>query len=136
MDPSDASRNIQDYELQVSRALPAAAGSVTSADLLLGNADFPYPEGFRFGVRLPAISAAILPAGIDLTIELLNGSSASPTTVISTKVVTGVATVGLPAQVVELPFSRNADPIFAVKYTTAATSGDASGLAALSGPLF
>ena len=136
MDPSDASRNIQDYELQVARALPAAPGSVTSDDLTLGNADFPIAEGFRFGVRLPAISAAILPDGIDLTIELLNGASASPTTVIATKVVTGVASVGLPAQVVELPFARVADPIFAVKYTTAATATDASGLIAKSGPLF
>ncbi len=128
-------QNRQDASLQVTRALTAADGSVTSGDLNIGTAGFPQAEGWSFGVRLPLIATALLAAADTITIELLNGAAATPTTVIATKVVTGTS-ADTPAQTVRLGVPRDAGAFFAVKFTTAGTTGDMSGLTATCGPLF
>lgn len=135
MSVNDHSQNRQDASLSVDRALPTSDGNVTSADIVIGTAGFPHAEGFSMGARIPALTATHLPSADTLTVELLNGSSATPTTVIATRVITGDGATAA-AQTVRLGVPRDAGIYFAIKITAAGTTGDMSALTAVCGPLF
>jgi len=132
---SEYARNIQDTNLQVSRALTAADGNVTSSDIILGTAGFPQVEGLEMCVRLPELAAAELASADTLTIELQNGTAATPTTTIATEVITGTGSA-IPAQTIRFGIPRDAGVYFNVKFTTAGTTGDMSDKTAYVGPLF
>lgn len=132
---NDHAKNISDASLNVSRALPTADGNVTSSDIVIGVANFPQAGNWEMGVKLPDLTATHLPSADTLTIELLNGSSATPTTVIAQKVITGTGST-IQAQTVRLGIPSDAGPYFAVKFTAAGGTGDMSGVTAVCGPLF
>ena len=135
MSVNDHAQNRQDASLSVDRALPTADGNVTSADIVIGTAGFPQAEGFSMGVRLPDLTSTHLPNADTLTVELLNGASATPTTDIATRVVTGDGSTAA-AQTVRLGVPRDAGSYFAIKMTAAGGTGDMSALTAVCGPLF
>ena len=72
-------RNISDAKFVVTRALPTADGTVTSADIDLG-ADVHKPEDVELEITIPALTATHLPNGDTLTITVQGGAAATPTT--------------------------------------------------------
>lgn len=117
-------RNLQDASFVITRALTAADGSVTSSDIDLG-ADTYKPEVFELNVNVPSLSASELASADTLTVEVLNGAAASPTTVIASRVLTGTGSASS-EQNYRFRLPSNAGRFLAVKFTTAGTTGDMS----------
>lgn len=132
---NDHAPNISDSNLNVTVALPEADSTSTSSDITIGTAGFPQSGTFEMGVKIPDLTSTHLPSADTLTVELLNGSSATPTTVISQKVITGTGST-IEAQTVRLGVPSDAGIYFAVKFTAAGGTGDMSGVNAVAGPLF
>lgn len=124
----NVSRNIKDAGLSVDRALTAADGSVTSADLDL---DAVQPgvtlEACELLVEIPALLAAELASADTLTIAVQAGAAAAPTTALRGMgaVITGDGNA-IAAQSFRFRLPSDCPRYVNVKFTTAGTSGDMS----------
>jgi hypothetical protein len=71
-------RNIQDATYVITRALPTADGTVTSADIDLG-ADVHKTENVELEITIPALNATQLPDADTLTVTVQAGAAVTPT---------------------------------------------------------
>ena len=76
---NEYSRNIQDLNYIVTRALPTADGTVTSSDIDLG-ADVHKTETVELAITVPALNSTQLPNADTLTITVQAGAAETPTT--------------------------------------------------------
>lgn len=122
-------RDIQDYSLTVTRALPTADGTVTCSDFDLGAEDYK-GENYELVIAVPALSATLLPNADTLTITVQAGSSATPTTTLNlVKVITGTGST-IAAQDVRFRLPSNTPRYLNVKFVAAGGTGDMSGVSA------
>jgi len=76
---NEFARNIRDAAHIITRALPTADGTVTSADFDLG-ADAYKGENYELEIVIPALNSTQLPNADTLTITVQAGAAANPTT--------------------------------------------------------
>jgi hypothetical protein len=124
-------RNIKDTLTTVTRALPTADGTVTSADIDLGaiNAGLSL-EKVELSIEVPALSATLLPNADTLTITVQGGASATPSTSINlVKVITGTGST-IAAQEIRFRLPSDCPRYVNVKFVAAGGTGDQSGVSA------
>ena len=124
-------RNIKDTLTTVTRALPTADGTVTSADIDLGaiNAGLSL-EKVELSIEVPAISATLLPNADTLTITVQGGASATPSTSLNlVKVITGTGST-IAAQEIRFRLPSDCPRYVNVKFVAAGGTGDQSGVSA------
>lgn len=125
---NELSRNIKDAEFVVTRALPTADGTVTSADLDLG-ADDHKPEEVELEIIVPALNATQLPNADTLTITVQGGASATPTTPLFVlPTITG--STGYAGGTFRFRLPSNCPRYVNVKFVAAGGTGDISGSSA------
>jgi len=124
-------RNIQDYLLTVTRALPTADGTVTSSDIDLGAVSpGDSMEHMELVVAVPALSSTLLPSADTLTITVQAGAAAAPTTSINiVKVITGTGST-IAAQDLRFKLPSDVARYVNVKFVAAGGTGDQSGVSA------
>lgn len=121
---STFARKVQDKAHIITRALPTADGTVTSADIDLGTGI--KPENVELEITIPALTATELPNADTLTITLQSGDSATPTTALHAfPVITG--STGHAGSVLRYRFPSNAGRYNNVKVVAAGGTGDISG---------
>lgn len=126
---NEFARNIQDKDLTLSRALPTADGTVTSADFDLGSA--PYKgENFELEITIPALSSTLLPSADTLTMTVQGGNSAAPTTSLGIVHVTTGTGSTVAQQKLRYRLPSNCPRYVNVKFVAAGGTGDQSGVAA------
>lgn len=125
------SRNIQDYNFTITRALPTADGTVTSTDLdLEAVAPGVTGESIELLIAVPALSAVLLPSADTLTITVQNGAAAAPTATLNlVKVITGTGST-IAAQDVRFRLPSTCARYLNVKFVAAGGTGDQSGVSA------
>lgn len=131
---NEFARNIKDSTYSVTRALTAADGNVTSTDIDLG-ADVFKGENYELSIYVPSLTGSQLASADTLTIQVQNGSAASPTTEIGRFVLTGTGST-LVEQDFRFRLPSNAGRYLNVKFTTAGTTGDMSAKSAIVRLLF
>jgi hypothetical protein len=124
-------RYVKDYLTTVTRALPAADGTVTSSDIDLGAvAAGDSLEPVELCIEVPALSAALLPSADTLTITVQGGAAAAPTTSLNlVKVITGTGST-IAAQEVRFRLPSSCPRYVNVKFVAAGGTGDQSGVSA------
>jgi len=130
-------RNLQDALLKVTRALPTADGTVTSADIDLQNtAPGVGLDNVELVIDLPALTSTHLPSADTLTITLQGGASATPSTSLGiTKVVTGTGST-IAAQSLRFRLPPDCPRYINAKFVAAGGTGDISGVSATVGLRF
>ena len=121
---NEFSRNIQDADLTITRALPTADGTVTSTDFDLSAA--PYKgETVELEITIPALTATHLPNADTLTVTVQNGATATPTaSLFSLPVITG--STGYAGGVLRYRLPSNVARYLNVKFVAAGGTGDIS----------
>ncbi len=128
-------RNRKDAALLVTRALPTADGTVTSADIDLGPEAYK-GENYELSIELPALTATHLPTADTLTITVQAGAAATPTTTLGlSKVVTGTGST-IEAQDIRFRLPSDCPRYLNVKFVAAGGTGDMSGVSATIAPRF
>lgn len=122
---NEQSRNIQDATFVLTRALPTADGTVTSADIDLGP-DVHKPEEVELEVTIPALSAVQLPNADTLTLTIQGGSAASPTTSINLVHVTTGTGSAIAEQKLRFRLPSNCPRYINAKFVAAGGTGDIS----------
>jgi hypothetical protein len=120
-------RNIKDASAntRITRALPTADGTVTSADIDLG-AEAYKGENFELQIEIPALTSTHLPSADTLTLTIQAGASATPTTSTGiTHLTTGTGST-IAAQVVRFRLPSNIARYVNVKAVAAGGTGDIS----------
>lgn len=118
------SRQIQDALFVVTRALPAADGTVTSSDIDL-KADAMKPENVELHITVPALTATHLPNADTLTITVQAGAAATPTTALfSLPVITG--STGYAGNTFKFRLPPDCPRYLNVKFVAAGGTGDIS----------
>lgn len=132
MASSDFSRNINDANFSVTRALPVAVnGNVTSTDFNLEGGTYNAPSHMELEVVVPALNATQLPNAATLQVTVQGGASASPTTeLFRAPVITGAGGVGAAAVTFRYRLPSNCPKFLNVKFQGAGTTGDQSGATA------
>ena len=126
---NEFARNIADAALTISRALPTADGTVTSADFDLG-ADAYKAENFELEITIPALSATLLPTADTLTVTVQGGATAAPSTSLGlTHLTTGTGST-IAEQKVRFRLPSNCPRFVNVKFVAAGGTGDQSGVSA------
>lgn len=121
---NENSRNIQDAQFSITRALPTADGTVTSADFDLG-ADVHKPEEVELEITVPALNATQLPDADTLTITVQGGAAATPTTALfGLPVITG--STGYAGSTFRFRLPSNCPRYINVKAVAAGGTGDIS----------
>ncbi len=121
-------RDIKDYSLTVTRALPTADGTVTSSDFDLGLSPGPALEGAELVVAIPALTSTHLPSADTLTLTVQSGASATPSTSINiVKVITGTGST-IAAQDWRVKLPSDTARYVNVKAVAAGGTGDISGV--------
>jgi hypothetical protein len=121
-------RNIQDKTFVITRALPTADGTVTSADIDLGT-DVYKPEEVELEITVPALNATQLPNSDTLTITVQNGAAATPTaSLFVLPTITG--STGYAGGTFRFRLPSNAARYLNVKFVAAGGTGDISGASA------
>lgn len=123
---NEFAKKIQDAELIETGALPEADGtSYTSADFDMGAGSYK-PDLCELELSIPELSATNLPSADTLTITVVGGSSASPTTTLNLeKVVTGTGST-IAAQTVRFRLGSDCPRYVRVKMVAAGGTGDMS----------
>ena len=121
-------RNIKDAAHLITRALPTADGTVTSADFDLETANAGRSlENVELSVGLPALTSTHLPSADTLTITVQGGAAATPSTSLGlTKVVTGTGST-IDAQDLRFRLPPDCPRYVNVKFVAAGGTGDISG---------
>jgi hypothetical protein len=122
-------RNIQDYNLKITRALPTADGTVTSTDLDLGAVSPGVTlEGAELVIEIPALSSTLLPSADTLTLTVQGGAAVTPSTSLDiSKVITGTGST-IAAQEWRVKLPQNCPRYVNVKAVAAGGTGDQSGV--------
>lgn len=124
---SNFARKVQDKAHIITRALPTADGTVTSADIDLGLGIV--PENIELEITIPALNATQLPNADTLTITIQNGAAATPTTALHIlPVITGSS--GYAGGTFRYRFPSTAARYANVKIVAAGGTGDISGATA------
>jgi len=129
---STFARNLQDRALTISRALPTADGTVTSADFDLDTNTYGFlTENMELDIALPALTGTHLPNADTLTITVQSGNSATPTATLGlVRVVTGTGST-IAAQNLRFRLPSNTGRYVNVKFVAAGGTGDISGVSAV-----
>jgi hypothetical protein len=134
---NEFARNIADASLIVTRALPTADGTVTSADIDLGPpGSGMFPESCELAVSIPALSALELPNSTTLTLTIQGGASATPTTSLNIVHVTTGTGSTIAEQKLRFRLPSNCPRYINVKFVAAGGTGDQSGKTATASLLF
>jgi hypothetical protein len=122
-------RNIQDYNLKITRALPTADGTVTSTDLDLGAVSPGVTlEGAELVIEIPALSSTLLPSADTLTLTVQGGAAVTPSTSLNiSKVITGTGST-IAAQEWRVKLPQDCPRYVNVKAVAAGGTGDQSGV--------
>jgi len=121
---NEHSRNLQDDNFVISRSLPTADGTVTSADIDLG-ADVHKSENVELEIMVPALNATQLPNADTLTITVQNGAAATPTAALFVlPTITGSS--GYAGGTFRFRLPSNAARYLNVKFVAAGGTGDIS----------
>ena len=129
--PNEFSRNIQDADLTKARALTAADGSVTSADLDLGtNSKGFLTEEQELEVRIPALTAGMLALNDAIAIVVQGGAAATPTTSLGLSATLAGSASGTTETAFRFRLPANCPRYVNVKFTSSGTSGDMSAVSA------
>lgn len=132
---NEFARNIQDTDFIVTRALPTADGTVTSADLDLG-ADIYKGENFELEVTIPSLTSTLLPAASTLTMTAHGGSAAVPTARLNfVQITTGTGST-IAEQKIRFRLPSNCPRYVNVKFVAAGGTGNMSGVSATAKVLF
>jgi hypothetical protein len=128
---NEFARNIKDTLTTVTRALPTADGTVTSADIDLGAVlAGPSLEKVELSIEVPALSATLLPNADTLTITVQGGASATPSASLNlVKVITGTGST-IAAQEIRFRLPSDCPRYVNVKFVAAGGTGDQSGVSA------
>jgi hypothetical protein len=123
-------RQIRDALLSVTRALPTSDGTVTSADIDLGQLHYS-PEDVELEVYVPSLNSTQLPSADTLTITVQGGNSATPSSSLGlVKVITGDGSDSVPQRFLfRLP--SDCGRYINVKFVAAGGTGDISGSSAV-----
>lgn len=125
-------RSIIDGELnQIDVALPTANGTSYSADIDLGSGD--YKAGnYDLLVTVPDLTPTHLPNADTLTVNVVAGATASPTTkILSTiAVYTGASNSGAPGSTTQVRLPSNVAQYVRIQFVAAGGTGDMSAVAA------
>jgi hypothetical protein len=122
-------RNINDAEFVITRALPTADGTVTSADIDLGVTPRFSPENVELEITVPALNSTQLPNADTITITVQGGAAATPTTLLwVAPVITGSS--GYAGGVLRYRLPSNCPRYLNVKFVAAGGTGDISGSSA------
>lgn len=117
-------RAIKDKLFVVTRALPTADGTVTSADIDLGSDAFK-PEEVELHIIVPALNSTQLPNADTLTITVQAGASATPSTsLFSLPVITG--STGYAGNTFKFRLPPACPRYLNVKFVAAGGTGDIS----------
>lgn len=122
---------MKDLNLTITRALPTADGTVTSADLDLGSAaPGASVKDAELHIELPALSATLLPNADTLTVTVQSGESPTPsaTTGLS-RVITGTGST-IAAQTLQFRLPPTVGRYVNVRFAAAGGTGDQSGVSA------
>jgi hypothetical protein len=120
-------RNIKDAAFNITRALPTADGTVTSADfdfesVLAG----PSLENVELSIEVPELSAANLPSADTLTLTVQGGAAATPSTTLHlARVITGTGST-IAAQEFRFRLPSDCPRYINVKAVAAGGTGDMS----------
>jgi len=124
---STFARKVQDAAFSITRALPTADGTVTTADFDLGTGV--KPENVELELVIPALNATQLPNADTLTITVQHGAAATPTTeLLRLPVITGSS--GYAGGTFRLRLPSNTLQYLNVKIVAAGGTGDISGATA------
>lgn len=133
--PNEFARNIQDTDLTITRALPTADGTVTSADFDLG-ADIYKGENFELEVTIPSLTAVLLPSADTLTMTVQGGAAVAPTASLNlVQITTGTGST-LAEQKIRFRLPSNCPRYVNVKFVAAGGTGNMSGVSATAKLLF
>jgi hypothetical protein len=133
--PNEFARNIQDSDFIVTRALPTADGTVTSADFDLG-ADIYKGENFELEVIIPALTSTLLPTSSTLTMTVQGGAAVTPTTSLNlVQITTGTGST-VAEQKIRFRLPSNCPRYVNVKFVASGGTGDMSGVSAMAKVLF
>lgn len=131
MASSDFSRNINDANFSVTRALPTSNGTVTSTDINIEGGTYNAPENVDLEIVIPALNATQLPNASTLQVTVQGGASASPTAeLFRAPVLTGAGGVGAASVTHRFRLPSNCPKFLNVKFVGAGTTGDQSGATA------
>ena len=132
---NEFARNIQDTDLTITRALPTADGTVTSADFDLG-ADIYKGENFELEVTIPSLTAVLLPSADTLTMTVQGGAAVAPTASLNlVQITTGTGST-LAEQKIRFRLPSNCPRYVNVKFVAAGGTGNMSGVSATAKLLF
>lgn len=132
------SRNIIDNELnETDVALPTADGTSYSSDIDLGAESYK-GENYELLVTIPSLTVAHLPDADTLTVNVVAGASASPTTVVlgSVEVLTGAGGAGATGTTTRVRLPSNIARYVRVQFVAAGGTGDMSAVDATVGLRF
>lgn len=133
--PNEFARNIQDTDLTITRALPTADGTVTSADFDLG-ADIYKGENYELEVTIPSLTAVLLPSADTLTMTVQGGAAVAPTASLNlVQITTGTGST-LAEQKIRFRLPSNCPRYVNVKFVAAGGTGNMSGVSAIAKLLF
>ena len=132
---NEFARNIQDKDLTITRALPTADGTVTSADFDLG-ADIYKGENFELEVTIPSLTSTLLPNADTLTMTVQGGAAVTPTTSLNlVQITTGTGST-VAGQKIRFRLPSNCPRYINVKFVAAGGTGNMSGVSATAKLLF
>lgn len=132
---NEFARNIQDKDLTITRALPTADGTVTSADFDLG-ADIYKGENFELEVTIPSLTSTLLPNADTLTMTVQGGAAVTPTTSLNlVQITTGTGST-VAEQKIRFRLPSNCPRYVNVKFVAAGGTGNMSGVSATAKLLF
>jgi hypothetical protein len=124
---STFARKVEDAAFSITRALPTADGTVTSADFDLGTGI--KPENTELEIVIPALNATQLPNADTLTITIQHGAAATPTTeLVRLPVITG--STGYAGGTTRFRLPSSTLQYLNVKIVAAGGTGDISGSSA------
>lgn len=133
--PNEFARNIQDNDLTITRALPTADGTVTSADFDLG-ADIYKGENYELEVTIPSLTAVLLPSADTLTMTVQGGAAVTPTASLNlVQITTGTGST-IAEQKIRFRLPSNCPRYVNVKFVAAGGTGNMSGVSATAKLLF
>lgn len=132
---NEFARNIQDTDLTITRALPTADGTVTSADFDLG-ADIYKGENYELEVTIPSLTSTLLPSADTLTMTVQGGAAVTPTTSLNlVQITTGTGST-VAEQKIRFRLPSNCPRYVNVKFVAAGGTGNMSGVSATAKLLF